>query len=198
VIATAAVATGMIVAATGVRRRASRAQASIAPAATTWGMTVISTAWLLWRLCWTTMIIFGRKNTSGESPKEIAKKAKASAQTRRSRNGARAGATAAGGAEAASRSRSRSACSISRSGRVSQDASRGLSVKVSQTSAATSRLRIPSVRKTDRQPTSPSTSRSWLSRKLARRAPVMAETGVTKKKYDRALDCRDRGTQVVR
>jgi hypothetical protein len=63
----------MIVATAGVRRRASRAQAIIATAAISCGMTVISTAWLLWRLCCTSMIIFGRKKASGDSPEEMAK-----------------------------------------------------------------------------------------------------------------------------
>ena len=142
------------------------------------------------------MIIFGRKNASGLIPKEMAKLAKTRAQTRRSRNGARAVVTVAACAEAASRPSS--ARSISRSGPVSQDASRGLPGRVNQTSAAASRLRIPSVRNTDRQPASPGTSPSWLSRKPARRAPMLPETGITRKKYDKALDCCDRGSQEVR
>jgi len=50
------------------------------------------------------MIIFGRKNASGETPKEIAKLAKARAQTCRSRSGALADVTVAACAGAASRS----------------------------------------------------------------------------------------------
>jgi hypothetical protein len=39
--------------------------------------------------------------------------------------------------------------------------------------------REPGPELADRQPSSPGTSRSWLSTKLATRAPVMAETGST-------------------
>ena len=51
---------------------------------------------------------------------------------------------------------------------------------------------------TDRQPVSPNTSPSWPSRKLAIRAPTTAAIGSTKKKYDKALVCCDRGIQEVR
>jgi hypothetical protein len=50
-IAAAAATVGMMVVTTGLRRRASRAQAIITTAPISCGMLAISTAWLLCRLC---------------------------------------------------------------------------------------------------------------------------------------------------